>query len=84
MCARLSGDAAEIQGATGLRVGIILQGFSSLFIGIVMSMCYDWKLTLVGIAFIPMVSISFFADSRLIDGDSKYRRTYLTNLLFFS
>lgn len=59
MCARLSGDAAEIQGATGLRVGIILQGFMSTFIGFTMSMSYNWKLTLVGVAFLPFVS-NFF------------------------
>lgn len=60
MCARLSGDAAEIQGATGLRVGIILQGISSTFIGFVMSISYSWKLTLVGLAVLPLVSIFFF------------------------
>lgn len=62
LCARLSGDAAEIQGATGLRIGIILQGFSSVFIGFVISMFYNWKLTFVGVAFLPFVSISFFVD----------------------
>lgn len=56
MCARLSGDAAEVQGATGLRVGIILQGFSSVFVGFLMAISYNWKLTLVGVAFLPLVS----------------------------
>lgn len=65
ICARLSGDAAEIQGATGLRVGIILQGFSSTFIGFVMSMSYNWKLTLVGVAFLPLVSNYFHIVYRL-------------------
>ena len=31
LCARLSGDAAKVQGATGARVGSILQGISGLF-----------------------------------------------------
>lgn len=56
MCARLSGDAAEVQGATGLRIGLILQGFSSVFVGFIMAISYNWKLTLVGVAFLPLVS----------------------------
>jgi hypothetical protein len=30
LCARLSGDAAKVQGATGARVGSILQGISGI------------------------------------------------------
>lgn len=57
MCARLSGDAAEVQGATGLRIGLILQGISSVLVGFIMAMCYNWKLTLVGTVFLPLVSM---------------------------
>lgn len=57
LCARLSGDAAEVQGATGIRIGLILQGFSSVAVGFIMAMCYNWKLTLVGTAFLPLVKI---------------------------
>lgn len=56
MCARLSGDAAEVQGATGLRIGLILQGISSVLVGFLMAICYNWKLTLVGTVFLPLVS----------------------------
>lgn len=56
ICARLSGDAAEVQGATGLRIGIILQGISSVAVGILMGFAYDWRLTLVSSAFLPVVS----------------------------
>lgn len=55
MCARLSGDTAEVQGATGLRIGLILQGISSVLVGFIMAMCYNWKLTLVGTVFLPLV-----------------------------
>lgn len=60
MCARLSGDAAEVQGATGLRIGLILQGTSSVVVGFIMAICYNWKLTLVGTAFLPLVSYYLF------------------------
>ncbi|CAH0578089.1 unnamed protein product [Chrysodeixis includens] len=55
ICARLSGDTAEVQGATGLRIGIILQGVSSVVIGVVMGFIFNWKLTLVSTAFLPLM-----------------------------
>ncbi|CAB3235159.1 unnamed protein product [Arctia plantaginis] len=62
MCARLSGDAAEVQGATGLRIGLILQGISSVFVGFIMAMCYNWKLTLVGTVFLPLMVGSIWLE----------------------
>ncbi|KAJ0183786.1 hypothetical protein K1T71_000209 [Dendrolimus kikuchii] len=62
ICARLSGDAAEVQDATGLMVGLILQGFSSVFIGVVMSLFYDWKLTLVSVVFLPIIVGSIWLE----------------------
>lgn len=56
LCTRLSGDTAEVQGATGLRTGLVMQGVSSVLVGFVMAICYNWKLTLVGTAFLPIVS----------------------------
>ncbi|KAJ2954416.1 hypothetical protein O0L34_g2683 [Tuta absoluta] len=62
MCARLSGDAAEVQGATGMRVGLILQGFSSVFVGFLIAISYNWKLTLVGAAFLPLMVGSIWLE----------------------
>lgn len=63
LCARLSGDAAEVQGATGLRIGLILQGTSSVIVGFIMAVSYNWKLTLVGTAFLPLVCLSVWHQS---------------------
>ncbi|KAL0852199.1 hypothetical protein ABMA28_000423 [Loxostege sticticalis] len=62
LCARLSGDTAEVQGATGLRIGLILQGTSSVVVGFIMAICYDWKLTLVGTAFLPLMVGSIWLE----------------------
>ncbi|KPJ04743.1 Multidrug resistance protein 1 [Papilio xuthus] len=62
VCARLSGDAAEVQAATGLRLGLVLQGVSSMLIGVVMAFCYGWKLTLVGLAILPLMFASIFLE----------------------
>ncbi|CAG4942049.1 unnamed protein product [Colias eurytheme] len=62
LCARLSGDTAEVQGATGLRIGLIIQGTSSVLVGFIMAMAYDWKLTLVGTAFLPLMVGSIWLE----------------------
>ncbi|KAJ9591025.1 hypothetical protein L9F63_027767, partial [Diploptera punctata] len=43
LCAKLSGDAASVQGATGSRIGVILQATSTLAIGIILSFTWSWK-----------------------------------------
>ena len=35
LCARLSGDASKVQGATGARIGSILQGIAGKCIDII-------------------------------------------------
>ncbi|CAB3235155.1 unnamed protein product [Arctia plantaginis] len=65
ICGRLSGDTAEVQGATGLRIGIILQGISSVAIGIAMGMLYDWRLTLVSSTFLPLMVGSIWLEGRI-------------------
>ncbi|XP_037299939.1 multidrug resistance protein homolog 49-like isoform X2 [Manduca sexta] len=62
ICARLSSDTAEVQGATGLRIGLILQGFSSVFVGFIMAISYNWKLTLVAAVFMPLMVGSIWLE----------------------
>ncbi|XP_053623630.1 multidrug resistance protein homolog 49-like [Plodia interpunctella] len=62
LCTRLSGDTAEVQGATGLRTGLVMQGVSSVLVGFVMAICYNWKLTLVGTAFLPIMVGSIWLE----------------------
>ncbi|XP_022833220.1 multidrug resistance protein homolog 49-like [Spodoptera litura] len=65
LCARLSGDAAEVQGATGLRIGLILQGVSSVVLGVLMGLSFDWKLTLVATAFLPIMIGSIWLEGMM-------------------
>ncbi|XP_063394078.1 multidrug resistance protein homolog 49-like isoform X1 [Cydia fagiglandana] len=62
LCSRLTGDAAAVQGATGLRIGLILQGLSSVLVGFIMAICYNWKLTLVGSVFLPLMVGSIWLE----------------------
>lgn len=65
LCARLSGDAASIQGATGTWVGAVFQAFSTFFIGIMVSFFYSWKLTLVSLVSSPLVFLGVFFEARI-------------------
>ncbi|GLH14652.1 Multidrug resistance protein homolog 49 [Gryllus bimaculatus] len=66
LCARLSGDAASVQGATGSRLGSILQAVSTLFVGAIIALVYSWKMALVALASVPVVFGSVFVESRVI------------------
>lgn len=68
LCARLSSDAAAVQGATGSRIGAILQALSTLVLGIGLSMYYTWKMTLVSIVSIPLVLGAVFFEARIMSG----------------
>lgn len=66
LCARLSTDAAAVQGATGSRIGAILQVISTLVLGIGLSMMYTWKMTLVSVVSIPLVLGAVFFEARIM------------------
>lgn len=68
LCARLSSDAGAVQGATGSRIGSILQAFSTLVLGIGLSMYYTWKMTLVSVVSIPLVLGAVFFEARVMAG----------------
>ncbi|XP_034938105.1 multidrug resistance protein homolog 49-like isoform X2 [Chelonus insularis] len=68
LCARLSSDAASVQGATGSRIGAILQALSTLVLGIGLSMYYTWEMTLVSIVSIPLVLGAVFLEARIMSG----------------
>ncbi|KFB50603.1 AGAP005639-PA-like protein [Anopheles sinensis] len=64
LCARLSGDCASVQGATGTRIGSLLQAASTICIGVGISFFYSWNLTLVSIVAIPVTLASITLESR--------------------
>ncbi|PSN32510.1 hypothetical protein C0J52_16611 [Blattella germanica] len=64
LCARLSGDAASVQGATGSRIGVILQSSSTLVIGIILGLFYSWRVTLVSVTMVPVVFAGVFLEAK--------------------
>jgi ABC-type multidrug transport system fused ATPase/permease subunit len=52
---RLSGDAVLVQGVTGLRWGILLQGATTTLMSIGLALSYSVKLGIVGILFVILL-----------------------------
>lgn len=64
LCSRLSGDAANVQGATGQRIGTILQSVATLVLAVGLSMYYEWRLGLLALAFTPLILVATFFERR--------------------
>lgn len=70
LCARLAGDCASVQGATGTRVGSMVQAGSVIFLGLGISLYFNWKMTLVASLSIPLVLLSTVMEARLAQNSS--------------
>jgi ABC-type multidrug transport system fused ATPase/permease subunit len=65
---RLSVETAAVQGATGPKIGNTLMNMANLGVGIVIAFWSSWVITLVIIAFIPLVVIAGFLQTKLVTG----------------
>ncbi|CAF1112572.1 unnamed protein product [Adineta steineri] len=68
LCTRLSTKASAVQGATGIRLGILCQNFAAMGTGVILSFIFSWQLTLLLLSFMPFIVIGSFAQSYLITG----------------
>ncbi|XP_041969859.1 multidrug resistance protein homolog 49 [Aricia agestis] len=66
LCSRLAADAAAVQGATGTRIGALMQASATILIGIALSLYYTWQMTLVSLLSVPMVIIAVVLESRVL------------------
>lgn len=64
LSARLTGDAASVQGAIGYPLSGILQCIAAFLIGIIVAFSYDWNLTLVCLAVVPFVVITALIEAK--------------------
>ncbi|XP_076263944.1 multi drug resistance 50 [Rhynchophorus ferrugineus] len=76
LCAQLSNEAAQVQGATGQRIGAIMNSAATLVFSISLSIYYQWKLGLVALAFFPLIVIATFLQRRQMAGENEaYRQS---------
>ncbi|KAG6454144.1 hypothetical protein O3G_MSEX008540 [Manduca sexta] len=66
LCARLAADAAAVQGATGTRIGALMQASATIVIGITLSMFFTWQMTLVSLVSVPMVIGAVVLEGRVL------------------
>lgn len=77
LCAKLSGEAASVQGATGQRIGTILQSIATLLLSVGLSMYYEWRLGLVAMVFTPFILVAIFFQQRLMNVENQGRHASL-------
>lgn len=66
LTARLAADAAAVQGATGTRIGALMQASATIVIGILLSLYFTWKMTLVSLVSVPMVIGAVVLEGRVL------------------
>ncbi|XP_001986851.2 multidrug resistance protein homolog 49 [Drosophila grimshawi] len=66
LCARLAGDCSNVQGATGARVGIMLQAVVTLAVGMIIGFIYSWQQTLLTLVTLPFLCLSVYLEGRFI------------------
>ncbi|XP_060800671.1 ATP-dependent translocase ABCB1 [Amyelois transitella] len=70
LCARLSGEGAAVQGATGQRIGTVLQAIGTFGFSLVLSLVYEWRVGLVALAFVPLLVIILYKEGRMVSAES--------------
>ncbi|KAK4872649.1 hypothetical protein RN001_014678 [Aquatica leii] len=64
LCARLSAEPASVQGATGQRIGTILNSLSTVLIALGTSFFFEWRVTFVSICFSPLIVLVYSLEEK--------------------
>ena len=71
LCTRLSSDAAQVHGATGVRIGGVLMNIAAMGTGIILGFVYSWKLTLLVLGFGPAIGIASAIELQILQGSTQ-------------
>jgi len=90
LCSYLATEASAVQGASGVRLGIMLQNVVTIGVGIFIGFIYSWQLTLLIIAFLPLIVFGAVIQIRLIEKFAKKNnnrledagKVFIWNILF--
>ncbi|XP_047990871.1 ATP-dependent translocase ABCB1-like [Leguminivora glycinivorella] len=70
LCARLAGEAASVQGATGQRIGTVLSAIGTFGFALVLSLIYEWRVGLVALTFVPVMVAILYKEGRMVSAQS--------------
>ncbi|XP_075683423.1 ATP-binding cassette sub-family B member 5-like isoform X1 [Rhinoderma darwinii] len=65
---RLSTEASQIQTATGSRLGLLAQNFSSMGLSIIIALFFGWELSLLVLAMTPVLVVTGLLETRALTG----------------
>ncbi|XP_053289020.1 ATP-binding cassette, sub-family B (MDR/TAP), member 4 [Pleuronectes platessa] len=65
---RLATDAAQVQGATGVRMATLAQNFANMGTSVIISFIYGWELTLLILAVVPAMVLAGAVEMKLLTG----------------
>ncbi|XP_073533916.1 ATP-binding cassette sub-family B member 5-like isoform X2 [Phyllobates terribilis] len=65
---RLSTEAAQIQNATGSRLGLLSQSFATMGLSIILAFIYSWEMTLLVLAMTPVLVVTGLLEIQAVTG----------------
>ncbi|KAJ2949200.1 hypothetical protein O0L34_g6145 [Tuta absoluta] len=70
LCAKLAGESAAVQGATGQRIGTVLNAAGTLIFALILSITYEWRVGLVALTFVPLLAAILIKQGRMVTAES--------------
>lgn len=77
IASKLAGDASLVQGATGSKIGQLLEGFSTITCALVIAFVFGWKLALVVVSFLPLMIAAGLMQGKVMAGAALKEKSQL-------